>query len=188
MELSRAGGRSIGPPIDRTASMENSAIRDAEHAPRQPQTDSDTSSRRARDERGLTTLEWLLIVAAVAGLAALAVVLVQNVVDDTAEQLGGASARETAANVAADTGIREAKTAQPSDARFNTWQKWRLYFTARCERLEILYSDTNLDVIATFTRPVGAKAGDQPTAELLQAAHVGSPDATKPQASCQRAP
>ena len=33
-----------------------------------------------RDHSGLTTLEWLLIVAAVAGLAALAVVLVQNVV------------------------------------------------------------------------------------------------------------
>ena len=45
------------------------------------------------DESGLTTLEWLLIVAAVAGLAALAVVLVQNVVDDTAEQISGSSAR-----------------------------------------------------------------------------------------------
>ena len=32
---------------------------------------------------GLTTLEWLLIVAAVAGLAALAVVLVQHSVDET---------------------------------------------------------------------------------------------------------
>ena len=54
-----------------------------------------------RDEDGLTTLEWLLIVAAVAALAALAVVLVQRVVDDTAEQIGGSSARGTAAKVAA---------------------------------------------------------------------------------------
>ena len=38
-----------------------------------------------RDDSGLTTLEWLLIVAAVAGLAALAVVLVQNVVSDTSQ-------------------------------------------------------------------------------------------------------
>ena len=41
----------------------------------------DCRSRRA--DSGLTTLEWLLIVAAVAGLAALAVVLVQNVVSTT---------------------------------------------------------------------------------------------------------
>ena len=38
-----------------------------------------------RGEEGLTTLEWLLIVAAIAGLAALAVVLVQTVVNETAE-------------------------------------------------------------------------------------------------------
>ncbi|WP_419856053.1 hypothetical protein [Candidatus Poriferisodalis sp.] len=96
---------------------------------------------------------------------------------------------ETAANVAADTVVREAKTAQPSDARFNTWQKWELYFTARCERLEILYSDTNLDVDANFRRiSSGANGdGDEPTAELLNAAHSGVPTPTKPQASCQRA-
>lgn len=54
------------------------------------------------DESGLTTLEWLLIVAAVAGLAALAVVLVTNVVDDTSEQISGSDTRETAARLAAD--------------------------------------------------------------------------------------
>ena len=71
--------------------------------------------RRGRaDERGLTTLEWLLIVAAVAGLAALAVVLVQNVVDDTAEQIGGSSARGTAARVAAERVTRDARAALPT--------------------------------------------------------------------------
>ena len=54
-----------------------------------------------RDDSGLTTLEWLLIVAAVAGLAALAVVLVQNVVSDTAEQIGSNSARMTSAELTA---------------------------------------------------------------------------------------
>ena len=141
---------------------------------------------RRDDERGLTTLEWLLIVAAVAGLAALAVVLVQNVVDDTAEQLGGASARATAANVAADTVVREAKTAQPSDARFNTWQKWELYFTARCERLEILYSDTNFDVSADFKRPTGKADNVNPTITELNAAEDAGPTSTKPKASCKR--
>ena len=54
-----------------------------------------------RDDSGLTTLEWLLIVAAVAGLAALAVVLVSNVVSETGEQIAGSSARLTAAKVQA---------------------------------------------------------------------------------------
>ncbi len=141
-----------------------------------------------RDEAGLTTLEWLLIVAAVAGLAALAVVLVQNVVDDTAEQLGGSSARATAANVAADTVIREARTADPQDARYNTWQRWELYFTARCERLEILYSDTNLDVEAEFVRPSDKNPGDAPSVEALNKADTVSPGSGKPQAVCRRQP
>ncbi len=144
-------------------------------------------SRRApRGEAGLTTLEWLLIVAAVAGLAALAVVLVQNVVDDTAEQLGGASARETAANVAADTVIREARTASPDDARYNTWQRWELYFTARCERLEILYSDTNLDVEAIFKRPTGKGDNEPTTTDELNRADKQSASSGKPQAVCTR--
>ena len=62
-----------------------------------------------RDDSGLTTLEWLLIVAAVAGLAALAVVLVQNVVSDTSEQIAGSSARLTAAKVSAASVEQEAK-------------------------------------------------------------------------------
>ena len=139
-----------------------------------------------RNEAGLTTLEWLLIVAAVAGLAALAVVLVQNVVDDTAEQLGGSSARETAANVAADTVIREARTASPDDARFNTWQRWELYFTARCERLEILYSDTNLDVEAVFVKPTGATDATAPTVVELNKSDGDAAATGKPQAICRR--
>ena len=56
--------------------------------------------RPKRGDSGLTTLEWLLIVAAVAGLAALAVVLVTSVVSDTSEQISGASARKTSAQLA----------------------------------------------------------------------------------------
>ena len=40
---------------------------------------------RGSDQRGLITLEWLLIVGAVAGLAATSVLAVQRVVDDTSE-------------------------------------------------------------------------------------------------------
>ena len=151
-------------------------------------TDRIARAAARRDDAGLTTLEWLLIVAAVAGLAALAVVLVQNVVDDTAEQLGGASARETAANVAADTVIREARTASPDDARYNTWQRWELYFTARCERLEILYSDTNLDVEAIFTGPSDKGDDIQPTSAELNNAKEDPPGSGRPQAICRRKP
>ncbi len=142
--------------------------------------------RTGGGQAGGTTLEWLLIVAAVAGLAALAVVLVQNVVDDTAEQLGGSSARATAANVAADTVIREARTASPHDARFNSWLRWELYFTARCERLEILYSDTNLDVEATFKRPTGKGDNDPTTSADINKASPQPPAAGRPQALCKR--
>ena len=84
--------------------------------------------RYRRDDSGLTTLEWLLIVAAVAGLAALAVVLVTNVVSDTSEQISGSSARVTAAKVAAqrivdDTGLDDDQAA------------------ARCNRLPIIYDE-----------------------------------------------
>ena len=79
-----------------------------------------------RNDRGLTTLEWLLIVAAVAGLAALAVVLVQNVVDDTAEQIAGNNARITAAQVAAKA---------ITDSTDTDEQR-----RAACRRLEITYS------------------------------------------------
>lgn len=78
-----------------------------------------------RGERGLTTLEWLLIVAAVAGLAALAVVLVQNVVDDTAEEISGNNARITAARVAAREITEEGGDKAESS----------------CNRVNITYSD-----------------------------------------------
>ena len=43
------------------------------------------SPGRRSDERGVMTLEWLLIVGAVAGLAASSVLAVQQVLDDTSE-------------------------------------------------------------------------------------------------------
>ena len=86
--------------------------------------------RYRRDDSGLTTLEWLLIVAAVAGLAALAVVLVTNVVGDTSEQISGRSARLTAAQVAAQS-ISDNPDLNADEAE---QQK-------RCLRLKITYSD-----------------------------------------------
>jgi len=87
--------------------------------------------RARRSDNGLTTLEWLLIVAAVAGLAALAVVLVQNVVDDTAEQIAGSSARITAAQVAAEA--------------INNGDDIDADKRSACNRLSITYSDAFAD-------------------------------------------
>ena len=111
-------------------------------------TDHAGSSNRRRNIRGLTTLEWLLIVAAVAGLAALAVVLVQNVVDETAEQISGSSARLTAALVAAQEitdscetagGTNIACTDGTADSASQSDAK------AKCERLQITYGDAFSD-------------------------------------------
>ena len=115
--------------------------------------------KRRRDESGLTTLEWLLIVAAVAGIAALAVVLVQNVVSDTSEQISGSSARLTAAKVAAAEVQREARAATggPSEP-FITSPQWKQHFTSKCERIEITYSDAGVTVIAKFDHKTGLAA------------------------------
>jgi len=125
-------------------------------------------SCRSRPEFGLTTLEWLLIVAAVAGLAALAVVLVQNVVDETAEEISGGSARVTAARVAAArvssdvvSEIEEQFTprAAPNNNTFDT-SDINADLMSKCERLEITYSDVSLVVTWNPTLPASITATD----------------------------
>ena len=108
-----------------------------------------------RSDRGLTTLEWLLIVAAVAGLAALAVVLVQNVVDETAEEITGSNARVTAAEVAAARITTDARADLP--AAVNTSDTDSVAagkakqdnvndeYRSKCNRLSITYSDASID-------------------------------------------
>ena len=108
---------------------------------------------KRRDDSGLTTLEWLLIVAAVAGLAALAVVLVTNVVSDTSEQIAGNSARKTAAQLAATEVMRDAardSASQPSGAK--TFGDWVDHYTTKCERFRITYSDIpGINVLPYFS-------------------------------------
>ena len=116
--------------------------------------------RKRRDDSGLTTLEWLLIVAAVAGLAALAVVLVQNVVGDTSEQIAGSSARETAAIIAADQVMNDALDAdQPTGV--DTFGEWTRHWESRCERLNITYGDADITATARFELGGGTTAADQ---------------------------
>ncbi|MCY4424985.1 MAG: hypothetical protein OXC06_18140 [Acidimicrobiaceae bacterium] len=112
-----------------------------------------------RGDSGLTTLEWLLIVAAVAGLAALAVVLVTNVVSDTSEQISGSSARLTAVRLAADEITTKARAHgarlhPASNIPGDTEAKKKAYvlgvareYKNDCESLRIIYSDIeNLEV------------------------------------------
>ena len=107
--------------------------------------------RRRGGERGLTTLEWLLIVAAVAGIAALAVVLVQNVVSDTSEQIAGSSARAVAARLAGEQVVTDSgRPIGDQPVRARTWGGWRAFYESRCKRLEITYGDTGITVAPAF--------------------------------------
>ena len=103
-----------------------------------------SSTWGGRGEQGLTTLEWLLIVAAVAGLAALAVVLVQNVVGDTAERVASNDARQTAADLAVtdltERWLAETPTDQGDAERINR------RYSARCRQMAIIYADISLGV------------------------------------------
>ena len=113
-----------------------------------------------RDDSGLTTLEWLLIVAAVAGLAALAVVLVQNVVSETGEQIAGSSARKTAAQVAGIQITNNARVAVPTVKTDVGYDAAVREFEDDCNRIKIVFSDVDpLDVKWTYTTP---GAGAQP--------------------------
>ena len=94
-------------------------------------------------EAGLTTLGWLLVVAAAASVAAVAVVLVVGVVGSSAQGVASHSARQDAAESAVETVERRWRSEAPVSAedadRLN-----RLY-AARCRRVGILYLDIPLE-------------------------------------------
>lgn len=92
-----------------------------------------------RCDAGLTTLEWLLVVAAAAGLAAVGVVLVQNVVGGTAEQIESHSARQQAAGLAATELENAWRAHRPSSLDEAGLINAR--YTRRCRQLAIIYPD-----------------------------------------------
>lgn len=148
-------------------------------------------SRRRRDDCGLTTLEWLLIVAAVAGLAALAVVLVTGVVGGTSERIADSSARHVAASLAAAEIVDESKAPNGIDPDWNTWEKWEEHFTQKCNQLAILYGDAGVAVTPDFKRPLAEtrSPGSRPitTSGLLgQASGAGQTRLSQnPHAACE---
>ena len=73
------------------------------------------SQGRSGDQRGVISLEWLLIVGAVAGLAAMSVLAVQRVVDDTAEVPVDPLVRVLEADIAAAFVAADAQAAFDDD-------------------------------------------------------------------------
>ena len=127
------------------------------------------------DESGLTTLEWLLIVAAVAGLAALAVVLVQNVVSDTAEQIGSNSARMTSAELTAVDITSDARASAPDEGV--TAIDANKPFKDKCERMNIAYG-------ATFGAVTPKQKAFYRSADKVTADAGWDPLANKAKATC----
>lgn len=98
-----------------------------------------SATARGRTQAGLTTLEWLLIVAAVAALAALAVVLIGNVVGNTAEQVQNHSARQQAADLAATQITQHARHETPADG--DEAKRINAQAQRRCQQIAITYAD-----------------------------------------------
>lgn len=135
-----------------------------------------------RDETGLTTLEWLLIVGAVAALAALAVVLVYYFVEDTGDRFSAPIPRLTAARLQAVEVVKEAKSAAADD--FDTWDDWQRHFSGRCARIEITIGDERIEVRSNFERPTDASASTAFDAAVALTADSMPPRRGKAQADC----
>ena len=129
--------------------------------------------RRWRGDHGLTTLEWLLITAAVAGLAALAVVLVQAYVEDTGDRIANPDPRVTSAIHSAFAVEADAKAASADD--FDLWADWERRFTQRCSLIAVLYADAEVEVISNeFNGAAGGTAFDPAAAALADEQPAGS--------------
>ena len=136
-----------------------------------------------RGDLGLATLEWLLIVAAVAGLAALAVVLVQSQVEDTAEGISNPDARVTSAIHSAFSVESDAKGASAAD--FATWADWESRFRQRCSQIAVLYAAAKVQVVDNeFNGVTGGGSFDAAAAVIAAAADDRPPGTNKAQVQC----
>ena len=110
------------------------------------------------------------MVAAVAGLAALAVVLVQNVVGDTAEQVASNDARQTAADLSTTELAERWRAAVPADQ--SQADEINRRYSQRCSQLGIIYADISLKVEAkdgsyTVGPGWGPLEKDKPSCQLV---------------------
>ena len=115
------------------------------------------------DDRGLTTLSWLLIVAAVAGLAALAVVLVSAAISETAGDIAAEHPRHKAARLDADSITDKARaklSATDTENEPALVASLNDDYGTRCKQLAIIYRGLDLEFLwhdaeATSPRPIG---------------------------------
>ena len=125
-----------------------------------------------------------MILAAVAGLAALAVTFVADVVDETGDQLANPDPRLTAAQIAADEVVHDAASSRQD--RFGTWGDWAQHFRQRCAQLEILYVDAGAEVTTNIFQPAtDDDLTDHFDAVVARAAHADPPVRGVPQAACE---
>ena len=130
----------------------------------------------------MTTLEWLLITAAVAGLAALAVVFVQAYVEDTGERMSNPDPRVTSAIHSAFSVETKAKAASVDD--FDLWADWESHFRERCSLIAVLYSDAEVKVVRNnFTRATGGGTTLDPAAAAAADEQPAGPG--KAQVQCE---
>ena len=140
--------------------------------------------RSPRGDQGLTTLEWLLITAAVAGLAALAVVLVQAYVEDTGERISSPDPRVTSAIYSASEVETKAKAASAAD--FALWADWERHFSRKCSLIAVLYADAEVEVAQNnFNRAVGGTTFEIVAAGYAASADEKQPTTGKAQVQCQ---
>ena len=106
---------------------------------------------RTDPDSGLVTLEWLLIFAAIAGLAASSVLTVQRVLDDTSEVPADPAVRVIDADIAAAFIASEAQSAFDADPL--TYTSIDAGFSSRCAPgIEDAFDDV---VHSTHWRPPG---------------------------------
>ena len=141
--------------------------------------------RRAhRGSSGLASLEWLLVVAAVGGFAAVTAVGVQRIVDDTAQTPADPNVRKLEAEVAAAEVSGRAATAlsgpgiQPGDPLFSQLQ-------TDCEAIAELYPDAIADadwvtVTVQTDEPAPTTAAAATTTVALHPDATDVPDTTLP--------
>lgn len=145
---------------------------------------TDRLGRPGAGDRGLATMEWLLIVAALAGLAALAVVLVQSRVADTTERISGSEARLAAAIHTARAVENDARDA--SEADFEMWADWESHFTRECSRIAVFYGNIGAEVVNNnFRRATAGTAFDAAAAVHAAAGDEQPATATKAQVQCE---
>lgn len=135
-------------------------------------------------DRGLTTLQWLLITALVAALATGAILILGTAVEEAGETVAGGGAQIAAARSIAGEVASDAGAARAGD--FDTWDDWEAHFRHRCELVLARFGAD--DGHNRFERAAdGRPVFDEIAAGHAAAADEDPPTSAKAQARCSPA-